>query len=192
MKKKENYLLVNSAVEWRKWLKRNGAKETEVWLVFYKKESGKQSIGYGEALDEALCFGWIDSLIKRIDDEKYVRKFTPRKDKSKCSEANKKRVEELIKEKRMTKRGLAKITAAKENGQWNKLDRPSVSPEPPEEFSFQLKKNPKAKKVFDKLAPSHKKQYLLWINSAKKAETKNRRIQEAVKMLEKNEKLGMK
>ena len=106
--------------EWREWLQNNHDRSTGVWLVFHKKGSGLPSIDYEDAVIEALCFGWIDSIIKKIDEEQYARKFTPRNDNSIWSASNKVRIEKLINSGRMTEIGLAKIEAAKKNGQWEK------------------------------------------------------------------------
>lgn len=106
-------LYVKSRDEWRSWLQNNHAAEKEIWLIYYKKHTGKPRIPYDDAVEEALCFGWIDSIVKRIDDEKYIQKYTPRKDKSIWSELNKKRTEKMIKQGRMTEAGLIKIQKAK-------------------------------------------------------------------------------
>jgi len=147
---------------------------------------------YGKAVEEALCFGWIDSIIKKIDDEKYARKFTPRKDNSKWSELNKRRVEKLIKDNRMTKSGLAKIEFARQSGQWNKPDRPAIPFDIPKDFKTALDKNKKARENFNQLAPSYQKQFIGWIAIAKRKETKEKRIKEAIDLLKNGQKLGLK
>jgi uncharacterized protein YdeI (YjbR/CyaY-like superfamily) len=177
---------------WRKWLELNHHKSAGVWLVFYKKESGKPTLDYEEAVEEALCFGWIDSIIKNVDEQQYLRKFTPRKSESKWSDLNKKRVQKMIELGRMTKAGAAKIEAAKKSGWWDKPDLPEISIKMPEEFHLALGKNRKAKTFFDQLAASYQKQYILWIQMAKRAETRERRIKEAIDLLTKGEKLGLK
>ena len=113
-------LYVMNREDWRAWLEQNHATEKEVWLLYYKKHTGKPTIPYDDAVEEALCFGWIDSLVKRIDDEKYTQKFTPRKNRSVWSESNKKRAKRTIKLGRMTGAGLHKIRAAKKSGEWYK------------------------------------------------------------------------
>jgi uncharacterized protein YdeI (YjbR/CyaY-like superfamily) len=185
-------LLCKSIEDWRKWLRQNHCKVDEVWLVFYKRGAGEQSLDYGSALDEALCFGWIDSLIKKIDDTKYARKFTPRNEISKWSESNKKRVERLIKDGRMVEAGLAIVKAAKANGCWDKPDRTLIVTEVPAELEAALRKNKKAGEIFNKLAPSHRKQYIMWIAMAKRQETREKRIREAIALLEEGQKLGLK
>ena len=106
--------------DWRTWLERNHDAQSEVWLVFYKKHTGKPTIPYDSAVEEALCFGWIDSIIKRVDNERYVRKFTPRKGRSIWSKLNKKRASKMIREGRMTEAGLKMIDEAKKSGEWFK------------------------------------------------------------------------
>jgi uncharacterized protein YdeI (YjbR/CyaY-like superfamily) len=185
-------LYVKALTEWRDWLKKNHEIINGVWLVFFKKETGRPSISYNDALDEALCFGWIDSIIKKMDESRYVRKFTKRNDNSKWSETNKKRVEALIKEKRMTKFGFAKIEAAKRNGKWSEKDRPEINIETTGEFEKILCSNRKAKKNFEKLTPSFQKQYRLWISTAIQSSTKEKRIKESILLLENGRKLGLK
>ncbi|UCE08612.1 MAG: YdeI/OmpD-associated family protein [bacterium] len=178
--------------EWREWLKSNHDKENEMWLIFFKKETGEPSIEYEAAVEEALCFGWIDSIIKKIDEKRYVRKFTPRKDSSKWSELNKNRIAKLIKNNRMTEVGLVKIETAKRNGLWDKPDRPNIQFDIPKEFQSALNKNQKAKENFNQLAPTYQKQYIGWIVIAKRQETRERRIKESIDLLEKGQKLGLK
>jgi len=187
-----NHLYLKNGNEWRKWLAKNHNKVGEVWLIFYKKGTGKPSIDYEAAVEEALCFGWIDSLVKKINEERYARKFTPRKDKSVWSQSNKKRVKKIIKEGRMTEYGIEKIKAAKKSGKWYENDRPDVSFTLPPLFSEALKKNKKAKDNFEKLSPSHRKHYIGWIATAKKKETIENRIKESIKMLKQEKKLGLK
>ncbi len=102
-------LYVTNRKEWRKWFSKNYDKEKEIWLIYYKKTTGKPTISYNDAVEEALCFGWIDSIEKGIDRETFAGRFTPRKEKSNLSESNKERIKKLIKEGKMTKAGLEKI-----------------------------------------------------------------------------------
>ena len=184
-------LCFKSAVAWRAWLQDNHDKTTEVWLIFFKKETGKASIDYEAAVEKALCFGWIDSIIKKIDDERYARKFTPRQEDSSWSDLNKKRVGKLIKTGRMAASGLAQIEIAKANGQWDKPVRPNIEFDMPPELAAALAQNRKARENFEELAPSYRKQYIGWIAVAKRPETKARRIEEAIELLEKGQKLGL-
>lgn len=186
-------LYVKTRSKWRKWLQKNHSKESALWLIFYKKETGKPSIDYESAVEEALCFGWIDSIVKKIDEEKYARKFTPRNNNSVWSDPNKSRVKKVIKEGRMTEFGLEKINAAKKSGAWNKkIEPPEISYDAPKEFISALNRNKKAKSNFDKFSPSVKRRYYMWINIAKKKETIERRIKESIELLSKNKELGLK
>jgi uncharacterized protein YdeI (YjbR/CyaY-like superfamily) len=185
-------LYVTNRDDWRVWLKANHAKKKEIWLIYYKKHTGKPRIPYEDAVEEALCFGWIDSIIKKTDDKTYSQKFTPRKDTSGWSESNKSRVEKMIKQGRMTEAGMAKIRAAKKNGQWDKTAASKQMWAMPEELENALTANKKAKSFFDSLAPSYQRQYIGWIASAKRDETREKRIKEAIHLLEQKQKLGMK
>jgi uncharacterized protein YdeI (YjbR/CyaY-like superfamily) len=179
-------------LQWRQWLVDNRESADEVWLVFLKGRGGKQSLNYGDALDEALCFGWIDSLIKKIDETQYTRKFSKRRETSKWSKINKERIEKLIHQNRMTPSGCAVVEKAKANGSWDKPDRQPVEAEAPPALKTALEKNRKAGAYFDELAPSHKLRYIMWIATAKKSETIEKRVQEAIQMLEKKKLLGLK
>jgi len=185
-------LYVPNRDKWREWLCRHYATESGIWLVFYKKGTSKPTIDYEAAVEEALCFGWIDSIVKKIDDEKYARKFTVRKDNSYWSELNKKRTGKMIKAGRMTDAGLAKIEAAKKTGLWSQTGRPNISLDMPLEFARSLDNNKKAKKNFEKLAPSYRKHYIGWIQAAKRDETKEKRIRESIQLLAKGKRLGLK
>ncbi len=178
---------------WRQWLSKNHAKVADgIWLVFYKKDSGKPTLAYDDAVEEALCFGWIDSIIKTIDDEKYCRKFTPRRDGSNWSALNRQRVAKMIKAKKMTQAGLAKIEAAKASGQWEADARPMIPDEVPAELATLLAGNTKARTFFESLAPSYRLQFIGWIATAKRQPTRDKRAKEAMALLAKGKKLGMK
>jgi uncharacterized protein YdeI (YjbR/CyaY-like superfamily) len=188
---KQIYVATRS--QWRKWLVQNHNKEAKgIWLVFYKKATGSPSLAYDDAVEEALCFGWIDSIIKRIDDGKYGRKFTPRKNDSRWSKSNKKRVEKIIKEGRMTVFGLAKIEAAKRSGNWGQDSRLILPSTIPEELSTALARNKKASDFFEKLAPTYRKHFIGWIITAKRPSTKASRLKESLALLTRGEKLGLK
>ena len=177
---------------WRKWLQKNHAKVTEVLLVYFKKDSGKANITYIESLEEALCFGWIDGIRKRRDEESYTHRFTPRKEKSKWSPTNLKLAKLLITEKKMTPAGQKAYESRLEYSRkvMDKIQAKSLST--PAELSKALLRNKCAASYFDSLAPSHRKQYILWISTAKKVETREKRIKEAIKLLSDKKKLGMK
>jgi uncharacterized protein YdeI (YjbR/CyaY-like superfamily) len=185
-------LYVTDRDQWRRWLSRHHAEEAGIWLVFYKKQTRKPTMAYEAAVEEALCFGWIDGIIKKIDETKYARKFTPRRGRSKWSALNKKRAEKMVRQHKMTEAGLAKIKAAKKSGLWDEDPRPAISFDVPPELAKALTHNKKAKANFEKLAPTYRKHYIGWITVAKRAETKKRRIAESIALLEKGEKLGLK
>jgi uncharacterized protein YdeI (YjbR/CyaY-like superfamily) len=185
----KNYLFINRD-EWRRWLELHHDSESELWLIYYKKGINKQSIKYDEAVEEALCFGWIDSQVKKIDAEKYMQRYTPRKDDSNWSQSNKRRVAKLIENGLMTEAGLKKIEIAKSNGSWNRLDEVEKYIKVPEDLKVALAENPTAKENFENFAPSHKKQYLWWLKSARKDETRQKRIRSIVKRAAENIKPG--
>ena len=185
-------LYVTNRHDWREWLRKNYETEKEIWLIYYKKHTGKPSVPYNDSVEEALCFGWVDSIIKKIDDEKFARKFTPRKSKSKWSQANKKRAGKMIKEGKMTAAGLTKIMEAKKSGEWFKTTPARKELVIPPYVKEALAKNKNALDNFNNLAKSYKRQYVGWISSAKRKETRKRRLIEAISLLERNEKLGMK
>jgi len=183
--------LFKTAAEWRAWLERNHDKAEEIWLAYYKKGAGKISITYEEALQEALCFGWIDSIVKKLDAERYMQRYTPRKEDSIWSVSNKARVKRLIAAGRMAAPGMAKIRIAKRNGSWMKFDKIDRKLEMPAELSAALDQHPSAKEKFDELAASHKKMWGAWIDDAKRPETRARRIAAALEWIEAGRKPGI-
>jgi len=185
-------LYVTNRHDWRVWLEKNHVKVKEIWLIYYKKHTGKPRIPYDDAVEEALCFGWIDSTVRKIDEQRFAQKFTPRRAKSNWSELNKARAKKLIKIGRMTEAGLSRIKAAKSNGEWNRAATAGVSYQFPVELTDVLSVNIKAKEFFDSLSASSRKQFIGWIASAKKEETRQKRAAETVKLLKKKQKLGMK
>lgn len=185
-------LYVESLTDWRTWLQEHRESSSGVWLVFYRKESGKPSLTYEDAIEEALCHGWIDSIIKKVDEECYLRKFTPRKDDSKWSDLNKKRVDKMIREKRMTSAGMAMVEIAKQNGIWDKPDQPRPQFVMHEEFQAALDHHPAAKEFFNTLNKADRQQYIYWVASAKREETRQKRIKESLELLQKGQRLGLK
>lgn len=176
---------------WRAWLEKNHARENELWVVFYKKNSHQPTVTYDEAVEEALCFGWIDGLTKGMDEKKYAVRFTPRKSGSIWSESNKKRVAKMIEQGLMTAIGLAKVEEAKANGEWDKAAvREDVS-QLPAELKRALASDKVARQNFAKLSPSHKRQFIYWIMDAKRAETREKRIEKTLMMLKANQRLGV-
>lgn len=187
-------LSVKTRAAWRRWLDRKGKKESEIWLIFQKKDTGARRLRYEESVEDALCYGWIDSIIKRIDADQYARKFTPRKPDSRWSEVNKKRVAKMIESGQMTARGQALIDEAKDSGEWDqKRSKPDISAKDiPGELEQAFAEHPDAKENFLALAPTYRKHYIWWIGSAKREDTRKRRTAEAIQKLKRGEKLGMK
>ena len=170
---------------WRAWLDKHHASATEIWLVFHKPHTAKPSVNYMDALDEALCYGWIDSLIKRIDDDKYARKFTPRKPDSNWSGTNRKRYAELAKAGRLARAGRERAPT----------DRRDARPHVPETFppfiARRLKRSAPAWRFFQTLTRTEQRRYMMWIYMAKQAATRERRMREAVALLSKKKTLGL-
>ena len=191
MDKTVKQVLAYTPKEWREWLRINHGKEDKVYLVRYKRHTKNETFNQSDAMDEAICFGWIDSIVKRIDDEKYCQKFTPRNETSIWSELNKKRVAKMIKLGKMTKVGMDKIIAAKRNGKWETKSAAAIEYKMPDELTQLLSKNKVAREFFESLTKSCKKQYIGWIASAKKEETRLKRAEEAIRLLTKKQKLGL-
>jgi len=164
---------------WRLWLAENHISKQAVWLVQYKKSANIPTISWSEAVEEALCFGWIDGIRKSIDHKRYIQFFTKRKPKSTWSKINKEKVLELIAARLMTKAGLESITRAKENGSWIILDEVEELLIP-KDLEFEFRKKPEAREFFLGLSKSVKKAILQWIAFAKRAETRAKRIAEVV------------
>jgi uncharacterized protein YdeI (YjbR/CyaY-like superfamily) len=175
---------------WRDWLAANHAAKTEVWLVFYKRDAGKPTLSYNDAVEEALCFGWIDGVKRSIDGERYMHRFSPRKPDSKWSASNRARAERMEQAGLMTAAGGAAVRSAKRSGKWNAPD-PSVDLSMPPEFGARLRRDAAAAEFFASLAPSYQRQFVGWIATAKRPETKQRRLEETIALLRRGEKLGM-
>ena len=179
--------------EWRDWLKANGKKEKEIWLVFFKKHTGKVRLAYEDAVEEALCFGWIDSIAKRLDDERYVQKFTPRKKGSNWSERNIARAKKMIAAGLMADAGLALIDATLLQRRPGPSPAKAAGKRPiPAFIADALAGDDRARVFFDSLAPSARNLYVGWVDSAKKEETKQRRLAEMLANLRAKTKLGLK
>jgi uncharacterized protein YdeI (YjbR/CyaY-like superfamily) len=166
----------SNPAEWRNWLAKNHDREQEVWLVYLKASRGKTNIDYESSVEEALCFGWVDSIIQNIDEERYARKFNPRRMESKWSETNKRRVAKLIREGRMTEAGMVKLTF-----DLNEVDTSKPKPERPpvkmpENMETALRSRPKLWAAFQRISPSYQRNYILWLSDAKKPETFDKRL----------------
>ncbi len=190
--KQDTTLYVTNRDDWRRWLSKNHSSQKEVWLIYYKKHTGKPSIPYEDSVEEALCFGWIDSILKRIDDEKFVRKFTPRNEKSNWSELNKKRAKKMIEQGRMTRAGLAKFKQGGKQKDKETKDRlASKRLVIPPGLKKALSANKNALQNFTNFAPGYRRLYIAWITDAKRKETRERRIKQTVKWSAENRKPGM-
>ncbi len=179
-------IYLESRVAWRKWLTENHASEKNVWLKIYKKQSQTPSVYYDEAVDEALCFGWVDSSIKKGNDEFYYQFFAKRNPKSNWSRVNKAKIEKLMSEGLMAEAGLKMVEIAKEIGTWTALDDVENLISPPD-LQEKLDQNPVAKGYFEVFPRSVKRGILEWLLNAKQAETRQKRIEEIVSLAEKNE-----
>ncbi len=180
-------LAVGTRQQWRKWLKEHHSSKREIWLVFHKRHTGMSTLSYDNAVEEALCYGWIDSLTKRLDDARYARKFTPRNSDSRWSTINQRRYADL------NARGLLAVPGLKRPPTKRSGDapRPSVVVLPPY-LERALKGAPRAWAYFQQLAPSYRRAYIDWIDSAKRQETKEKRLREAISLLAAGKKLGLK
>jgi uncharacterized protein YdeI (YjbR/CyaY-like superfamily) len=170
---------------WRAWLAENHQSKTGVWLIYYKKNSGNPSIPYPEAVKEALCYGWIDSKVNKLDEISYKQVFTPRKPKSVWSKVNKEYLEELFAQDLMTEAGLKTIEIAKQNGSWTSIDD-IENLILPADFAEALQKNSVAKTNYEQFAKTVKKSILLHITGTKKPEVRAERIAETIRLAEQN------
>ncbi len=177
----------HTRAEWRTWLQENHATAPGIWLITNKKTSGKAHLSYAEAVEEALCFGWIDSLPRKLDELRTALVFTPRKPKSGWSKVNKQRIATLLEQGLMTRAGLEKIEIAKQNGGWTLLDEIEKLTIPAD-LQAALDANPTALRHFNAFGNSVKKGILQWLQTAKRPETRQKRIDETVALAAKNEK----
>jgi uncharacterized protein YdeI (YjbR/CyaY-like superfamily) len=179
-------LQVTSRRQWRAWLTKHHTSSPGVWFVFHKAHTGRTSIPYEDMVREALCFGWIDSLVKRLDNDRYAIKVTPRKPTSKWSNINRKRWVELQAAGLLTSAGLA---AAPTN---NTYAPKPVIPDLPVYIAKAVRANPRAWKFFQELAPTYRRDFVVWIHIAKRPDTRARRIRESIALLAAGKKLGLK
>jgi len=185
-------LYVKDRQTWRRWLRIHHKKKKEIWLIYYKKTSKKPRIPYDDAVEEALCFGWIDSIVKRLDKEKYIQRFTPRRPGSIWSESNIRRAKTMIRKKKMTKAGSVLFDEVKKKPKKHLQaqtvkERLSI----PKDLKTALQRNREAALNFRTFAPSYQKMYIWYIVSAKKADTRKRRIQKVVTLAAQNKKSVM-
>jgi|SRR5215471_6592477 len=177
---------VRTRLQWRQWLGKHHASSPGIWLVRHKQHTGVKSMAYEDLVREALCFGWIDSLVKRLDDNRYAIKVTPRKATSKWSDINRTRWAELKAAGHLTPAGLA---ASPTNNSYGA--RPSI-PLLPTYIAKALKANLSAWQHFQALSPTHRRDYVVWIHTAKRLETREKRIRESIELLSAGKKLGLK
>ena len=182
-------LTLKSQKSFELWLKKKHKKSAGVWLRFFKKDSGKKAFHYAEALDAALCYGWIDSQANSYDEESYIQKFTPRRPKSIWSKRNKAHVARLLKEKRIAPAGLAQIEAAKKDGRWDGAYDPSSTMKVPDDFLKELKKDKKAYAFFLTLDKANVYAIGWRLQTAKKPETRARRMDALLAMMKEGKKL---
>jgi uncharacterized protein YdeI (YjbR/CyaY-like superfamily) len=170
--------------KWRSWLSKNHSIADGIWLRLYKKDSGIKSINHDEALDEALCYGWIDGQAKSYDDDSYLQKFTPRRKRSLWSKRNTEKVQQLIKDGKIQASGLAEIDAAKADGRWEKAYDSPKNMKIPDDFLKKLSKKPEALAFFNTLNKTNKFSIGWRLQTAKKPETREKRIKTIIEMLE--------
>jgi len=184
----------DSRKSFRNWLEKNHNSSLGIWMIFYKKHINIAQIEYNEALEEALCFGWIDSIIKKVDDDQYLRKFTPRTNISKWSDLNKKTVLSLINKGQMTEAGLRKIDVYLKTGKvdWDVKSSKENEFHIPDFILKEFAENEPALTNFNNLAQTYKRHFILWITTAKREETILARLKESIELLKENKKLGLK
>lgn len=187
MEKEIETFYPKSRQEWREWLQDNHDKKQSVWLIYYRKKSNIPTVIYSEAVDEALCFGWIDSKAKSLDEVKSMQFFSRRKENSVWSKVNKEKIERLTKEGLMTKAGFEIIEKAKLNGSWTILDEAEALVIP-DDLDKEFQKRPHAKKYFLGLSRSDKRNILQWLVLARRQETREKRISEIVELADKKQK----
>jgi len=165
---------------WRRWLEVNHDKKTEVWLLHYKKHSGKTGVRHEEGVEEAICFGWIDGKLRSVDEERFALRYSPRRKGSIWSEINKKIAMRLIDEGRMTRAGNDKIEQAKSNGMWASAYSSKKPPSIPRDLEQAFAENKTAWKRFRGLPNSHQTSYVVWVESSKTEKTRMERIRSVV------------
>lgn len=187
-------LRLTTRTQWRAWLEKHHATCREVWLICYKKHTGRASIPYEDAVEEALCVGWIDSIVKLIDEERYARKFTPRRPGSVWSEHNRRRVARLLKEGRLTNQGKAVLPAPRTRLASARPRKPGRVRPPllPRMFREAFRLHPRAAEQFRRRAPSYQRTIVLWVTDARREETRSRRLREVIRVLSRNRPLGLK
>ena len=187
-KKDFDIVAFRSEKEWERWLSKNHSKKNGIWIKYFKKDSDTKSVTYAEAIDAALCFGWIDSQAKKYDDRSWLQKFTPRRSKSIWSKRNREHVDRLIKDGKMKAAGLKEIEAAKNDGRWEQAYDSPKTMEIPEDLLKELSKNKKAKTFFETLNKTNVYSITWRLQTAKKPETRAARMKTILEMLKKGSK----
>lgn len=182
-------LVFASQAEWEAWLDAEHASSDGVWVKFAKKGSGVESVTYAEALDVALCYGWIDSQVARLDERFYLQKFTPRRSRSRWSRINREKIEELTKQGRMKPAGLEQVDLATADGRWDAAYASPANVEIPADLQAALDASPKAAEFWERLNKSNRYAIVFQLEDAKKPETRARRLEKFLGMLERGEKL---
>jgi len=175
--------------EWHKWLQENHSSKKEIWVIIHKKKSGEEGLRYKEAVEEAICFGWIDSKMQSIDENRYRQRFSPRKKNSIWSKNNKETAEKMIQVGKMKEAGFEKVNEAKRNGKWNIAYSSKTPLIVPKDLATALKENELAGMKFNEFSNSTKLRYIFWVESARKNETRRKRIIEVVKKARQKAKL---
>jgi uncharacterized protein YdeI (YjbR/CyaY-like superfamily) len=175
--------------EFHEWLDKNHADSNGIWMRIYKKGSDEPTVTYAEALDEALCYGWIDGQKKSYDDASWIQKFTPRRPRSQWSKINTGHVERLTKEGRMKPAGIDQVKLAKKDGRWDKAYSSQRDMPVPDDFLAELDKNDKAKAFFESLNKANRYAIAYRLHDAKRPETRARRMTQFLDMMAKGEKL---
>jgi len=179
-----------SRKEWRAWLQAHHAKESEIWLTHYRVSSSQPGVRHQEAVEEALCFGWIDGRLKKIDDERYKLRYSPRRPNSPWSRINREKAEKLIRSGRMTAAGLARIEEAKKAGTWQRAYTNRTRERMPSDLKKALLENGQAWDNFSRFANTYRNMYIGWVVSAKTRETREKRIARVVAQAFQNKKLN--
>lgn len=187
----EKAILFKNRDEWHSWLKNNHDKANEIWLIHYKKSSNKIGLKQKDAVEEALCFGWIDSKLKKIDEERFKLRYSPRKEKSVWSKINKETAERLIVSGRMIEVGFEKIMFAQKHGLWEKAYTNRVKEKIPSDLKKALMLDKDAWSNFQNFANSYRNMYVGWVKNAKTDKTREKRIHEVVKRSKENKKPGI-
>jgi len=187
----EQPLAFENARQWRAWLEENGAAAREAWLLHCKKGSGKASLGLAEAVEEALCFGWVDGKLKSLDKDYFILRYSPRQPGSVWSKINRDRAERLISEGRMAPAGLAAVAEAKKRGAWDAAYTNKTADAPPPGLLKALEENPPARRNFEAFANTYRNMYTGWVAAAKTEETRQKRIREVVRRSALNLKPGV-